>query len=117
MSEVNWPSFLLSQMPNVSFLIVYCVGIVLALVFWNRHPAVSILCTIAFLIFLGALVMGIGTQIWMTTEAPREMRSEEIGRLLSIAGLIRAVLGTIAWTLLLIALFGWRFPPAQRSAG
>ena len=115
MSEVNWASFLLSQIWNVPFLIVYCVGIVLALLFWNRHPAVSILCIVAFLILLGSQVLGIGTQIWMSAGASREMRSEEIGRFLSIMGIVRALLGTVAWILLLTALFGWRSPAAPRS--
>ncbi len=114
--DANWLSFLLSQITNVPFLIVYCVGIVLALLFWKRHPAVSILCIVAFLILLGALITGIGTQIWMTTVASREMRSEEIGRFLSLMGIVRAGLSTVAWALLLTALFGWRSPVAPRSA-
>ena len=116
MSEVNWASFLLSQIWNVPFLIVYCVGIVLALLFWNRHPAVSILCIVAFLILLGSQVLGIGTQFWMTGATSRGMSSPEIGQLLSIMGIVRAVLATVAWTLLLTALFGWRSPAASRSA-
>ena len=116
MSEANWLSFLLSQITNVPFLIVYCVGIVLALLFWKRHPTVSILCIVAFLILLGSQVLAIGTQFWMTGAASREMRSEEIGRFLSLMGIVRAGLGTVAWTLLLTALFGWRSPAAPRSA-
>ncbi len=115
MSEINWASLVLSQIGNFLFLIVYFVGIVLALVFWRRHPTVSILCIVAFLILLGALVIGIGTQIWMTAGASRGMRSEEIGRFLSIMGIVRAGLGIVAWTLLLTALFGWRSPAAPQS--
>jgi xanthosine utilization system XapX-like protein len=116
MSEFNWASFLLSQIWNVPFLIVYCVGIVFALLFWNRHPAVSILSIVAFLILIGSQVLGIGTQFWMTGASTRGMSSQEIGQFLSIIGIVRAVLGTVAWILLITALFGWRSPAAPRSS-
>ena len=97
------------------FLLVYLVGIVLSCVFWKRHRAVSVLSLIAFLLLLGSQTAGIATQLWEMRARSEGSSSADIGRVLGTVGIFRVVVGTVAWALLLTALFGWRSAPKRHE--
>ena len=111
MAGIDWSAFLLSQLWSVPYLIVYLVGSVLCLVFWRRHPVVSILSLLAFVILIGSVAIGSALQLWQMGAIQNGSTYADIGRILGIAGIIRTMLGLIAWILLLTALFGWRSAP------
>jgi hypothetical protein len=77
--------------------LVWLIGMVLALVGWKKHPAVSLVSLIAFVVLsLLALV----TQL---TTAHHGVNWTQTG-IAFVEALVRAV----AWGLVLAAVFGWR---------
>ena len=105
---MEWYTILISQVRVVPFLIIYCVGSILAAVRWNRHPTVSLLALCAFGILLANLAMSVVLQVWQFGAHDRGVDAEEIGRVFGAVAMIRSFLSVIAWSLLLTALFGWR---------
>ncbi len=116
MTTSDWYSFIVSLLWNLPFVMIYVIGIMLSLVFWQRHPMVSTLSLVAFLILLGNIVIGSGLQLWVTGAFNRTRSSpysgrgsgENIEQVMRIVGIFRTLLGMAAWSLLLTALFGWR---------
>ncbi len=81
---------------------VWLVGIVLALVFWRRHPRVSLLALLALLGFLALQMFEMGMfLLWGGYLPPNAW-------LLSIRYFSRLICPPVLWALLLVALFGWR---------
>lgn len=81
-------------------------GIVVAAVTWRKHATLSLLVTIALAIML---VVGVGLGA-IQAALPfvlieRGMGAQEVGVALSAVGGLRILLDTVAWALLLIALF------------
>jgi len=107
-SDLTWLwmawSYFLPQLP---FYLVWLVGMLLALVRWRRHPTVSLLALLAFILFLTASMVGTFLSVWALV---LQRDSTDVNRAwtLSLITLGRTVAGTVAWILLLLALFGWR---------
>lgn len=87
-------------------LLVYIVGIVLSIVFWRKHPQLSMLTLIAFSIFaFSSLCNGLG-QIYVTSSIRSgDLRVTDVSTFYLIWGILQTVAGIAAWVLLLIALF------------
>jgi hypothetical protein len=89
---------------------VWIVGIILGLVRWRRHPQVSALLVAGF---LGLLVLSISQRLgffWIV-HVPRSGQSAQAMSVqLGILGIAFLLLRAVAWTAILIALFGWRQP-------
>jgi len=107
-------------------IIVWAIGIVLALSRWRRHPRVSQFALIACAVMIVNLVVGRFLTIWL----PIKMRDSgwtmsQIGPIFTAIGLITALISAAAWTLVICAIFGWRdqrkkeniFPPAPPTYG
>ena len=124
--------FLFTNATRAPFLIVYIVGLVMALVLWRRHPRVSLLSAIAFAMLLVSTILN-GVYMWYvlrSDSAPELSR----GTLLAVGNFAFTLLNVGAWILILIALFcrrqrepGWdrdesepygrRFPEPDRPTG
>jgi type IV secretory pathway VirB3-like protein len=106
-------SSLLIQIP---VLLVGLVGIMLALVFWNRCPKAALLAIIAFAMFF--VITLIDTYMSMTFSLvyarERAWTSAQLGVYFSIKSVVASVLRAVAYLLLLLAIFGWR---NERRAG
>lgn len=113
MTSFNWSSFFLTQMFVIPELLVFIVGIILSIVFWKRHPGVSLLCLIAFLIFLGNLLLGSGMNYWIMNGRENGSPITDIAGVMGVVTLCRVTFGTIGWILFLTALFGWRPLPGS----
>lgn len=113
MPSIDLWSFILSQLSNVPFYIVFVVGMILSVVFWKRHPSVSILSLMAFSLFLGNMFILSGMQYWLMGAHQTDLSAAEIGRIATMLGIIRTLLGSVAWIMLLSALFGWRSTSAS----
>jgi hypothetical protein len=106
-SDLTWLwmawSFFLPQLP---FYLVWLIGMLLALLRWHRHPTASLLALLAFILFLTSSMVGTLLSVWVTSQ----MGNPDINRawMYSLITLGRTVAGTVAWILLLLALFGWR---------
>ena len=103
MSSSSWLQDLLKPFLVHSPLIaVYLVGIVLALKYWQRHSKVSLLTLVAFSILLVGLFMNLGL-IMREPGAIKDYHS-----FYAVFGLIRMLSSTVAYGLLIAAIFGWR---------
>ena len=97
-------------------LLVYVVGIILALVFWGRHRMPSMLTMIACVVML---VASIGqTILWHTLLQMRDSLGwpmQKYGSMMSMVSLVSSVVRAIALGVLLAAVFAARGPRAGPS--
>lgn len=99
---VLWPIFI-AQLP---LYIVWIVGMILALVFWRKHPRVSLLALLGFALLLAVSLVGtFFSAYWPISLRNQGMTGVEIGRIIGIANLAVGVAGAGAWVLIVIALF------------
>jgi hypothetical protein len=106
---MEWTSVLIAQLWSVPYLIVYGIGLLMAFLRWQRHPQVSLLALCAFGIFLLNMVAQILFQIWLVgASSSGDLTGEQIGHVSAGVTVIRTACSTVAWTLLLFALYGWR---------
>ncbi len=97
---------LLIQLP---LFLVWLVAWILALVFWRRHPKVSLLTVRALTGFLILSVVSTYLNLWLPLDLrDRGMSVSQIGVFLSVKGIVITLIETGLWTLIVIALFGWR---------
>src|SRR5262245_19847883 len=114
-------SILYTIVISLPVIIVWVIGIALALSRWRRHPRVSQLALIACAVMIINTVANRSLTIWM----PLAMRdygwtSVQIGSVFPAIGIITALISATAWALVISAIFGWReqsrkenlFPPA-----
>jgi hypothetical protein len=107
-------------------IIVWVIGIALALSRWRRHPRVSQFALIACAVMIINTVANRSLTILM----PLAMRdygwtAVQIGSFFSAIGIITSLISATAWTLVICAIFGWRdqrqkenlFPPAPPTFG
>jgi hypothetical protein len=111
---------------SLPVILVWVIGIALALSRWRRHPRVSQLALIACAVSIINTVANRFLVIW----APLALRdygwtAYQIGSIFTAIGFITALIGAAAWTLVICAVFGWRdqrqkenlFPPAPPTFG
>ena len=119
-------TLLTTIMISLPAIIVWVIGIALALSRWRRHPRVSQLALIACAVMIINTVTNRSLTIWM----PLAMRdygwtSVQIGSIFTAIGIITALISATAWTLAICAIFGCRdrrqkenlFPPAPPTFG
>jgi hypothetical protein len=88
---------------------IWTVGIVLAFARWRRHAQLSLLIIIAFGLELAHALVGTLASYWLNTG----FRAAGEGVMVYFAAFqtVLWVLDIVAWALVLIALFRWRYPP------
>jgi MFS family permease len=90
-------------------LVVDLVGVILALVWWRRHPRVSLLTLLAFGLLASLAVGGSFLFAWLPDHLEqRGWKFAEIGALYMVIALIRSTLSAVALALLLSAIFAGR---------
>ena len=85
-------------------LLVWAVGIVLAVAHWRRHPRVSALLVAGLAIYMVATLLVAflnATTPWFAARRP----TAHVGLLLGIASVGRSFIGAVAWGLALAAVF------------
>jgi hypothetical protein len=93
--------------------VIWTVGILLAIRRWRRHPQVSLLILIAFTLELAQSIGGVFAQYSFRAEMQEMGRrdSEAVITKYIILHWVRWGLEILGWTLILIAIFRWRYPP------
>jgi len=98
-----------SLMARLPVYLVWLAGIIAALVFWRRHPRVSLLAISGFLIMLLTSVVGGSiTAVLPQWLVDRGVAVRQIGPILFTKAIIESILHAVAMGLLVGAIFGWR---------
>ncbi|HEV3079842.1 MAG TPA: hypothetical protein VGY66_08690 [Gemmataceae bacterium] len=93
------------------------IGIVLALVFYRRHPAVSVLTLCALTLVILLDLIGPWTMLVVEEKARAGWKEESIRSLLRTIKVGYRFVNMIAYGLLLLAVFGWRPRVANKEMG
>jgi hypothetical protein len=103
--------FLSNLLVGVPLYLVQLVGVILAVIWWRRHPRVSLVLAVATA-FLVTIVMGF-LYAWLPNHL-RELGWEAVrlGTVFSVLNLVRSVAIAGVWVLLLCAVFSGRAPVA-----
>jgi hypothetical protein len=90
--------------------LLWMVGIILALVRWQRHPKVSILAGLAFLILIVNGMASTMTMAWLPgyLQSAQNYSAEQLGQVLSVVRVFFNLVSAVAWSLILVAIFGER---------
>jgi hypothetical protein len=90
--------------------LLWMVGIILALVRWQRHPKVSILAGLAFLILIVNGMASTMTMAWLPgyLQSAQNYSAEQLAQVLSVVRVFFNLISAVAWSLILVAIFGER---------
>ena len=98
-----------SLLPSLPAIIVWLVGIALALATWRRHPRVSQTALVACALLL---VHTVGTPIIISVWDPGPGgTTQQYHLMMGLFILVRLGFSTVGYVLLLLAVFGWRATP------
>jgi hypothetical protein len=100
-----------------TLIIVWLIGIALALSRWRRHPRVSLFAFLAFAMMLVNILLPILLPPIMLNYSTS---ADQIGPIFTAVRIFTGLASVVAWALVLYAIFGWRdgrqkqdfFPPA-----
>jgi hypothetical protein len=95
-------------MLETPFLLVYLIGLILAIMRRKQHPNISLLAAIYFSGKIILSIINLGAAILPMYYVQQGNSIHEIGTILGIINLISNVVGTILSVILLFAIFGWR---------
>ncbi len=99
-------SICLIQLPVI---LVWLVGVCLSLIYWQRHPKVSLLTLGAIVILSVEMFGSTFLNLWL----PQRLRSTGWNSSLSalfyqVVGIVEALIRAVAWGFLIAAIFRWR---------
>ncbi len=100
------PLIINSLLMQVPVFLVWLVGLVLALVRWKRHPKVSLLTCIAFVMFFAEIPFFFYLNFYLDWKMLVPISSLEL--VSTVINIIESLISAAAWGLLLAAVFGWR---------
>jgi hypothetical protein len=103
----------------IPYVLVWFTGLVLALVYWRRHPGVSCCTVVALSLFILSFVGGTFLQRMIMVSWANQMGGENMHVMKSYMAMLtiaRTALGTAAWILILMAVLGWRRQSARLIA-
>jgi hypothetical protein len=93
-------------------LLVWLIGLIISLVTWRKHPQVSLLAAVGFGIQLLQSTAWMLFFYWITSQRGAfGWSAENMSLILGIANLIQTSLSAIAWVLIILAIFRWRYQP------
>jgi hypothetical protein len=102
-------SYLAVYLVQLPLYLVWLAGIILSIVFWKKHPTVSLLSLIALVGLLIISIVGVYASTWLPIALRSQgMSTGRIGVELGIISIVSSLFSTAFWILLVIALFGWR---------
>ena len=97
---------LLFQSP---ILLVWLAGFILAVVYWRRHPRASLFTVIALVIFVVETLVDSYLNLWLPLMlSEQNMGAIQIGQIYIVKGILTAIIGAVAWGLLVAAIFSGR---------
>ena len=107
---------LTSLLTEIPLLLVWLTGLSLALIFWKRHPRVSLITVIAIGVFLVITPVEVFLNLWLPLYFDHQgMGFQQIALIYNLKAILQAIISAGLWTLVLAAIFGWRKHPAVES--
>lgn len=107
---MDFISLLLPQLVfQIPVYLAWITGMILAVVFWRKHPPVSLTALIGLAVFFLVSVLGLLLSVWAQYRGIiGEMPYQQVGIISGVVGIIKTAVDTVAWILVLVAIFGWR---------
>ncbi|MBN2007176.1 MAG: hypothetical protein JXA21_27745 [Anaerolineae bacterium] len=100
--QAAFASFL-RQMP---LYLIWAVGIILALKYWDTYPKTALLTVVALAIFFVQALVSNVLNVWLPQKAlSKEMSAKQVSSVVSARGIVSLIVSTIAWGLLIAAIF------------
>jgi hypothetical protein len=110
----DWLPLLTQYAAQVPYYVVWLVGIILCAARWQRHPTVSLLALLGFGLLLVQSLVGTFLFYWVVRQqSDAGWTSQQLSSYLTALNLARTAVSSVAWVLILVALFGWRYRPVQ----
>jgi hypothetical protein len=109
------PTVFLRFLPLLPLYFLWLLGIILAMIRLRRHPRVSVLAALAFVI----LILNSMTSSLVTTWLPgyllkaQNFSAEQVGNVLLMVGVFFNLVSAAAWALVLVAIFAERHTPGS----
>lgn len=98
---------ILGQLP---LLIVWLVGMILAVKNWQAYPKVSLLALIGFVtLILQSIVFSVVSMLLPEFLRQSSFSTSEIGMYFSVFGLVRSFFSAISWGFIVAAIFTYRY--------
>jgi hypothetical protein len=106
-----------------ALVVIWVIGVVLAMSRWRRHPRVSLFALLAFGLMLVSRFQSVLLPPIMSNYG---WTADQMGSIFyAVTGLISGLTSAVAWAFVLCAIFGWRdrrqkenlFPPAPPTFG
>ena len=100
---------LIAYLVQSPILLVWLIGLVLATVYWRRHPRVSLLTVIALVVFLIETLVNTYINMWLPLLLSRRgMESSQMVQLLGIKNIVTSIIIAIGWSMVVAAIFSGR---------
>ncbi len=114
--EAAFPT-IASYLIQLPLFLVWLAGLILAVVFWKRHPRVSLLAVIALAGFLLVTAANIFLNLWLGLGLDRlGLSPAQIGLVYLVRNIVDGLLAAGLWGLVLAAIFAWRKQPQPPAA-
>ncbi len=93
----------------IPLMIVWLIGLILAIVTWKQHPKASLLALRAFVIFLINILLSTANSLLpLYLHNNANMSSASISTISMIAGIVIQIISVAAWILIIVAIFSRR---------
>lgn len=109
--QVGMSPYFASFATQVPMVLVYLVGIVLAVVFWRRYPKASLFALIAFALGLVDTIGGTFLSLsipYIMVRGGGYAGTHTMGNVFMTMAYVRGLVHVVMWALILIAIFGPR---------
>jgi hypothetical protein len=94
--------------------LLWMLGIILAMIRWQRHPTVSIQAALAFVILIVNSMASTVAYAWLPGYLQKgNYSAEQVGYVLTAARVFFNLVGAVAWVLILVAIFAERNRPER----
>lgn len=89
--------------------IIWIVGIVIAITSWRKHPQISLYAVIGLGLLLLRGLFVTGANVWLPISMyERGMAVGRIGVITTMVGVLSALVASVGWVLILLAIFRYR---------
>lgn len=109
MDNAMLPVYFLSLLPNTPVYLVWIIGLVLSIIHRRRHSKVSLFTFISLSMFVVISLVGAFLGIWLPVNFYNNgLDAREIGIISMSINVITSLVLSVAWGLIIAAIFGWR---------